>query len=79
LPVPPLDGFQAIAPWLPAELRERLFGMSRVGIFVLFLALWFVEPFNKAFFGVVNEICQWIGVRDYWVRLGYRAFRFWEH
>lgn len=79
LPVPPLDGFQAIAPWLPTELRERLYGMSRLGIFVLFLALWFIEPFNKAFFGLVNETCQWMGVRQDWARFGYKAFRFWEH
>src|SRR5262245_26827494 len=26
LPVPPLDGFQAIAPWLPQDMRERLYG-----------------------------------------------------
>jgi len=52
--------------------------MSRMGIFVLFLALWFIEPFNKAFFGVVDEICQWMGVRSYWAHLGYKAFKFWE-
>ena len=79
LPIPPLDGFQAIAPWLPAETRDRLLGMSRFGILVLFLALWFIEPFNKAFFGAVNEICQWMGVRGYWAHLGYKAFKFWEH
>ena len=28
LPIPPLDGFQAIAPWLQWNIRERLYAMS---------------------------------------------------
>src|SRR5437879_1573174 len=35
LPVPPLDGFQALAPWLPQPWRERLSGLSNQGLVVL--------------------------------------------
>jgi Zn-dependent protease len=79
LPVPPLDGFQAIAPWLRPELRERLFGLSNVGLFILFLSLWYVEPLNHAFWSVVHWGCGMVGVNSHWGYLGYQAFRFWDH
>src|SRR6185503_11863804 len=47
IPIPPLDGFQAIAPWLPKDLRQQLFSMSNLGIWILFLAFWYVAPFNN--------------------------------
>ncbi len=78
LPVPPLDGFQALAPWLPHEWRERMSGLSNVGLFALFLALWYVAPLNHAFWTAVHDICGLLGVDRYWSYLGYRAFRFWE-
>ena len=78
LPVPPLDGFQAIAPWLPAEWRTKVFELSNVGLFVLFIALWNVAPLNHAFWSVIHSVCDAMGVDSYWGYLGYRAFRFWE-
>jgi Zn-dependent protease len=78
IPVPPLDGFQAIAPWLPPELRGRLYGMANIGMFVLFIALWFIPPFRDAFWDTVYGVCDLMGVNPYWGRIGYRAFRFWE-
>jgi Zn-dependent protease len=79
IPIPPLDGFQAIAPWLPAETRERLFAMSNQGQFILFAALWFVKPFNHAFWETVWFISSGLGVDPYIGWSGYKAFRFWEH
>jgi Zn-dependent protease len=79
LPVPPLDGFQALAPWMQPDTRERLYGLSNVGLFALFLALWYIKPFGQAFDAVVDSICDFMGVDKYWTYLGYKAFRFWEH
>jgi Zn-dependent protease len=74
LPIPPLDGFQAIAPWLPAEMRERMQGAANVGIFLVFIALSFIQ---KVFWMAVSAICNGMGVDGYWAYLGYKAFRFW--
>jgi Zn-dependent protease len=79
LPIPPLDGFQALAPWMRPETRERLYGMSNVGLFALFLALWYIKPVGDAFHSIVDSISNFMGVDSYWAYLGYRAFRFWEH
>lgn len=79
LPVPPLDGFQALAPWMRPETRERLYGLSNVGLFAVFLTLWYVEPVKHAFWDVVYWVCDGFGVDNRWGYLGYQAFRFWEH
>jgi hypothetical protein len=77
--VPPLDGFQAIAPWLPDETRERLFAISNLGPWILFLALWFIQPLNSAFWDTVYAISSWLGVEPHLGYVGYKAFRFWDH
>lgn len=78
LPVPPLDGFQALAPWLPHDLRERLHGMSNYGMLILVAALWLIEPFNRVFWGTIFQISDWLGVQPYLGITGWRTFRFWE-
>lgn len=79
LPIPPLDGFQALAPWLPDDVRERLYGISNYGLFVLILALWVIEPVNDAFWSVIFQISSWLGVDPSMGAVGWRAFRFWDH
>ena len=79
LPLPPLDGFQALAPWLPAETRERTYAMSNMALFGLFLVLSYSEPMTHAFWGVINSISEWLGVPAAWGSDGFRAFRFWAN
>jgi len=79
LPVPPLDGFQALAPWLPADMRERGYAASNYGMLILFGALWFVPPLGAAFWGLVSFITSALGVDPDMGYFGWRAFRFWEH
>ncbi|HXJ59841.1 MAG TPA: site-2 protease family protein [Verrucomicrobiae bacterium] len=77
LPVPPLDGFQAIAPWLPRAPREQLLGLSNVGMFIVLLSLWFIPSVSSAFWGTVASLSSVFDVEPAWVRAGYGAFRFW--
>ena len=79
LPVPPLDGFQALAPWLPEDMRERLHASSNAGMFVLFIALWYIQPLNEGFWNLVYSISEALGVSRYLGYAGWEAFRFWEH
>src|SRR5205085_7049202 len=65
LPVPPLDGFQALAPWLPEDVRERLHASSNAGMFVLFIALWYIQPLNEGFWNLVYFISDALGVPRY--------------
>jgi len=78
LPVPTLDGFNALSPWLPQEWSERLNAVSNQAFFLLFLALWFVKPLNHAFWELVWTISDLLGVSPELGYYGFRAFRFWE-
>ena len=79
IPLPPLDGFQAIAPWLPRNLRDQLFSMSNTSMWVLFLALWYVTPINDAFWRTVFYITTHLGIDPYTsYYVGMHQYRFWE-
>lgn len=79
IPIPPLDGFQAIAPWLPADVRDRMFAISNIGPWILFMAL-YVGPINEAFWHIVFAITQFLGVDpEVSYGVGMHAFRFWDH
>jgi len=62
LPIPPLDGFQAIAPWLPRHVRDQMFSMSNFTMLVLFLALWNVPAINQSLWDSVFFITRHLGL-----------------
>ena len=78
IPVPPLDGFQALDPWLPGEWRERIMPLASQATFVLFLLVCFVEPVNHAFWSAIYGISDFFGVPHYLGMMGQLEFRFWE-
>jgi Zn-dependent protease len=53
LPIPPLDGFGIISPWLPRDLRNSLYSFASYSVLLIFAALWFVPPIEEAFFLLV--------------------------
>jgi Zn-dependent protease len=65
IPIPPLDGFQIISPYLPREMQER---MSRGPVvIVLLIGLFFVissEPFHRLLGIVMPPVVESMGV-DY--------------
>ena len=78
LPVPPMDGFRAISPWLPEEITERLLAQSSMFLWGLFLIFWYVPAANSAFWDVVFAVSNTLGIDP---RLGYtglREFQFWR-
>lgn len=78
LPVPPLDGFQAIAPWMPMEARERMYALSNLTLFALFMILSYSATANLFFWGSVDLVSELLGVPSAWGWEGYRAFKFWR-
>ncbi len=78
LPVPPLDGFQALAPWLPQQFSARLFAQANVFLFALVLFLWYVPAANGAFWGLVHGISERLGVDTDLARAGWYEFQFWR-
>jgi len=77
LPVPGLDGFGIVEPYLP---QNWLVGASRIApfaILILFGLLW-IPVVNAAFFGFILDVLSLMGVPGILVGSGYGLFQFWR-
>ena len=79
LPVPPLDGFGVIEPLLDARTRWQLLQVGSYGLFIVFLALWFIPPVAEAFWAMIFDITRALQIPDELVREGFRSFMFWRN
>ena len=77
LPLPGLDGFGALSPWLPRSVREPLNQQANLGILIVFAILWYVEPANQGYWSIVYAITDRLGISSELAWNGYRAFKFW--
>jgi Zn-dependent protease len=78
LPIPGLDGWGAIEPWLSQEAR-RFGAMVRPWApLVLFVLLIGVSSINALFFGITDHIFTFFGGDDLLADLGEGNFLFWK-
>ncbi|MBQ0985217.1 site-2 protease family protein [Streptomyces sp. F63] len=77
LPVPGLDGYGVIEPWLSRGARRQLDQVAPFGLLVVFALLW-VPEVNRVFFGTVDALLAGLGVSGFETALGLEWFRFWE-
>jgi len=77
IPLPPFDGFGAIEPYLPVDLRTSLMQTRGMLSFAVFFLLWYVPFINDAFWGLVIFLANLAGVPLQLVQLGLRGFQFW--
>lgn len=78
LPVPGLDGFGVIRPFLPAGLQARLGPVERVGILLLIAAIFFVPGLSDLLWATALSITDGLGIDIGKVRDGYVRFHFWK-
>ena len=78
LPIPPLDGYQAIEPWLPRRWAEAIAPLRGQGIWLIIMLFWFVKPVNIAFWGLVDHIVSFMGVPPQLGDRGLMNFQFWR-
>ena len=78
LPIPPLDGYGIIAPFLDYNIRERANQFAGVGIWILLLLMWYVPFINSLFWGFVDVITRLIGIPLHLADLGLIQFMFWR-
>ncbi|MFJ4712094.1 site-2 protease family protein [Streptomyces sp. NPDC088785] len=77
LPVPGLDGYGVLEPWLSYRTRRQLEPFGQFGLIAVFALLW-IPSVNHVFFDVVDALLRALGVNGgdtYW---GQRLYRFWE-
>jgi len=75
LPLPGLDGYGIIEPWLPVQLRTKLNGFRKYSTLVIIGLFWFVPAFNYAIFNFVSLITSTLNIHEYLVSSGSAIFR----
>jgi Zn-dependent protease len=77
LPVPGLDGFGIVEPYLP---RHWVAQANRVGgyAFMALLALLWIPPVNHRFFSVVYHLTDLFGINSDLTTVGHALFQFWQ-
>jgi Zn-dependent protease len=76
LPVPGLDGFGIIRPWLPYAAQGLANQYGQLGIIAVFAALWLIAPFSQAFFQMVLDITNLVGIDPRLIIVGQAHMRF---
>ncbi|MBT2540400.1 site-2 protease family protein [Streptomyces sp. ISL-44] len=77
LPVPGLDGYGVIEPWLSYKVRREMAPLAPFGLIAVFALLWIPEV-NTFFFDVVRDILSGLGVSDLETYCGRDLYRFWQ-
>ncbi|MER7486626.1 site-2 protease family protein [Streptomyces sp. NPDC126497] len=77
LPVPGLDGYGVIEPWLSHGVRRQVEPFAPFGLLLVFALLW-VPSVNGAFFDVVDALLGTLGIHEFDTYCGYELFRFWR-
>jgi Zn-dependent protease len=78
LPIPPLDGFGILAPFLSTNLRALLYTFSTFGFFLIFM-LFVINPSVRiAFQNTVDGMMQTLNVTPLLADQGLQMFMFWR-
>lgn len=79
IPVPGLDGYGIIEPYLRYETRRSLEPIRPYGILLVLLLLFAFPPVRDGFSHAVNSILQTAGQPDLGPASGQFYFQFWRH
>jgi Zn-dependent protease len=75
LPIPGLDGFGIIRPWLPYSVQDSANRYGQTAIIGVFIVLWFVAPVSHAFFGFVVQLTSLAGIDPGFIGYGQSNMR----
>ncbi|MGH3388326.1 MAG: site-2 protease family protein [Actinomadura sp.] len=78
LPIPGLDGFGIVEPYLPRAFVRRANEIGGYAFFILIALLW-LGPVNRAFFDTVYHLTDLLGVSPLPIELGHFLFQFWRN
>ena len=64
LPIPPLDGFQILEPYLTPEARQQLLSptASMMGMAFVFFGIWRIPGLTRGFFRAMATILEFVGI-----------------
>jgi Zn-dependent protease len=74
LPIPPLDGYGVIEPFLPRSARAAMNRFGQYGIWIVFAALWFINPLNDLLWDVSLVLADQLNIPINLIKIGYAYF-----
>ncbi|MPY63596.1 site-2 protease family protein [Streptomyces spongiae] len=77
LPVPGLDGYGVIEPWLSHKARRQMEPLAPFGLLLVFAVLW-IPQVNGVFFDAVDAVLRGLGISDLATYCGFDLYRFWQ-
>ncbi|MDI5961639.1 site-2 protease family protein [Streptomyces sp. SL13] len=77
LPVPGLDGYGVIEPWLSHGVRRQVEPFAPFGMIAVFGCL-YIPTVNAGFWDLIYGIMNTLNVPDYYAANGYAWFQFWH-
>ncbi|WP_393083972.1 site-2 protease family protein [Streptomyces sp. LN704] len=77
LPVPGLDGYGVIEPWLSYGVRRQVEPFAPFGLLAVFAVLW-IPSVNTVFFDAIYSILGGLGIDDLHRYCGQNLYRFWD-
>jgi Zn-dependent protease len=77
VPIPGVDGGNAVRPWLPLSWKRGFDLFAPWGLFI-FLGLLFNPTLNRAFFGFVDDLGSALGLPLGLYAHGWDLFQFWR-
>lgn len=78
LPLPGLDGFNAIRPFLPKSWAPAIRKVEGFALIILLAAIFLIPGFSGLLFGTAVSLTAGLGVPVEAVREGWAAFHFWR-
>jgi Zn-dependent protease len=78
LPLPGLDGFNAIRPFLPRSWAPAIHRFEGLSMLLLLAALFLLPGFSGLLFGVAVTLAAALGVPTEAIQAGWEAFHFWR-
>lgn len=78
LPLPGLDGFGAIRPFLPKAWAPAIRRFEGLSLLILLAAIFLIPGFSGLLFGAAAAIVAALGVPLEALRAGWDAFQFWR-
>lgn len=78
LPIPGLDGFNALRPFLPEAWAPRIRKIEGLAIVLLLAAVFLLPGAGRLLFGVAASLGVALGLEPAAIAEGWRAFHFWR-
>ena len=78
LPIPGLDGYGVIEPWLSNDIKRQVEPFAPFGLLAVFGVL-YIQSVNEKFFHAIYTVMGWFNVPGGYADFGYTLFQFWRH